>query len=112
MLAEATGILVALMFFFCTGFVPLDQYPAWIQPVVEHQPMSYAIAVMQGLALGGPVLCADAGHAGLVARHSRGVRGADGDRLPASEHSLGRRGWDRAVDRGRISSSLCCSWTG
>ena len=55
-LAEATGILVALMFFFCTGFVPLDQYPAWIQPVVEHQPMSYAIAVMQGLALGGPVL--------------------------------------------------------
>jgi ABC-2 type transport system permease protein len=24
--------------------------------VVEHQPMSYAIAVMQGLALGGPVL--------------------------------------------------------
>jgi ABC-2 type transport system permease protein len=55
-LAEATGILVALMFFFCTGFVPLDQYPSWIQPVVEHQPMSYAIAVMQGLSRGGPVL--------------------------------------------------------
>jgi ABC-2 type transport system permease protein len=55
-LAEATGILVALLFFFCTGFVPLDQYPVWIQPVVEHQPMSYAIAAMQGLALGGPVL--------------------------------------------------------
>jgi ABC-2 type transport system permease protein len=55
-LAEATGILVALMFFFCTGFVPLDQYPSWIQPVVEHQPMSYAIAAMQGLALGGPVM--------------------------------------------------------
>jgi ABC-2 type transport system permease protein len=55
-LAEATGILVALMFFFCTGFVPLDQYPSWIQPIVEHQPMSYAIAVMQGLSRGGPVL--------------------------------------------------------
>ena len=24
--------------------------------MVEHQPMSYAVAVMQGLALGGPVL--------------------------------------------------------
>jgi len=55
-LAEATGILVALMFFFCTGFVPLEQYPEWIQPVVEHQPMSYAIAAMQGLSRGGPVL--------------------------------------------------------
>jgi ABC-2 type transport system permease protein len=65
-LAEATGILVALMFFFCTGFVPLDQYPWWIQPVVEHQPMSYAIAVMQGLSLGGPVLAPFLGTLGWV----------------------------------------------
>ena len=36
-----------MMFFFCTGYVPLDQYPDRIQPVVQHQPMSYAIAVMQ-----------------------------------------------------------------
>jgi ABC-2 type transport system permease protein len=66
-LAEATGILVALMFFFCTGFVPLDQYPLWVQPVVEHQPMSYAIAVMQGLSLGGPVLAPFLGTLGWVA---------------------------------------------
>ena len=66
-LAEATGILVALMFFFCTGFVPLDQYPSWIQPVVEHQPMSYAIAVMQGLSLGGPVLAPLLGTLGWAA---------------------------------------------
>jgi ABC-2 type transport system permease protein len=48
-------MVVSLLFFFCTGFVPLPQYPSWIQPVVEHQPMSYAVEAMRGLALGGPV---------------------------------------------------------
>ncbi|MGD9619476.1 MAG: ABC transporter permease [Mycolicibacterium sp.] len=53
---EATDILAALVMFFSTGFVPLEHYPDWIQPVVEHQPVSYAIEAMKGLALGGPVL--------------------------------------------------------
>lgn len=53
---EATDILAALVMFFSTGFVPLAQYPDWIQPVVEHQPVSYAIEAMKGLSLGGPVL--------------------------------------------------------
>jgi ABC-2 type transport system permease protein len=53
---EATALLYILGWFFSTGFVPLDQYPRWIQPVVEHQPMTYAIEVMRGLSLGGPVL--------------------------------------------------------
>lgn len=55
-LAESTGIVVALLFFFSTGFVPLEQYPSWLQPVVAHQPLSYAIDTMKGLSLGGPVL--------------------------------------------------------
>lgn len=55
-LVEATGIVITLLVFFCTGFVPLAQYPRWIQPVVEHQPMSYAVEAMRGLALGGPVV--------------------------------------------------------
>lgn len=55
-LAEATGMVVSLLFFFCTGFVPLGQYPGWIQPVVDHQPMSYAVEAMRGLAFGGPVV--------------------------------------------------------
>ncbi|MDT5093343.1 MAG: type transport system permease protein [Mycobacterium sp.] len=55
-LAESTSIAVAPLFFFCTGFVPLDQYPSWLQPVVAHQPMSYAVETMRGLSLGGPVL--------------------------------------------------------
>ncbi len=39
--------------FFSIGFVPLDQYPGWLQPIVEHQPVSYAIETMRGLSLGG-----------------------------------------------------------
>jgi ABC-2 type transport system permease protein len=53
---EATEIIWGLLMFFSTGFVPLDQFPRWIQPVVEHQPVSYAIEAMRGLSLEGPVL--------------------------------------------------------
>jgi ABC-2 type transport system permease protein len=60
-LAEATGIAVAGLFFFCTGFVPLDLYPAWIRPVVEHQPMSYAVETMRALSLHGALLAPMAG---------------------------------------------------
>jgi ABC-2 type transport system permease protein len=55
-LVDAIVLVDSLGLFFCTGFVPLDQYPQWIQPVVEHQPLSYAIETMRGLSLGGPVL--------------------------------------------------------
>jgi ABC-2 type transport system permease protein len=55
-LVDAIVTLNSLVLFFCTGFVPLDQYPQWIQPVVEHQPLSSAIEAMRGLSLGGPVL--------------------------------------------------------
>jgi ABC-2 type transport system permease protein len=54
-LVEAIALVATLGIFFCTGFVPLRQYPRWIQPAVEHQPMSYAIAAMRGLSQGGPV---------------------------------------------------------
>jgi ABC-2 type transport system permease protein len=54
-LVEAIALVNILAIFFCTGFVPLEQYPEWIQPVVEHQPMSYAIEAMRGLAMGGPI---------------------------------------------------------
>lgn len=53
-----TGIEIVwgLMTFFSMGFVPVDQYPCWLQPVGQHQPISYAVAVMRALSLGGPVL--------------------------------------------------------
>lgn len=52
-LVEAITLVSALLLFFCTGFVPLDQYPNWIRPVVEHQPLSYATEAMRSLTLGG-----------------------------------------------------------
>lgn len=44
-----------LLMFFNTGFVPVHDYPAWLQPAVAHQPMSCAIDAMRGLSIGGPV---------------------------------------------------------
>jgi ABC-2 type transport system permease protein len=53
---EATELIWGLLMFFSTGFVPLNQFPRWVQPVVQHQPVSYAVEAMRGLSLGGPVL--------------------------------------------------------
>lgn len=52
---QATEIVIALLMFFSIGFVPLDQYPKWLQPIVEHQPVSYTIEAMRGLSLEGPI---------------------------------------------------------
>ena len=46
---EGTEVIWGMLMFFSSGFVPLDQHPRWIQPVVEHQPVSYAIEAMRGL---------------------------------------------------------------
>ena len=56
LVVEAVEVAQALAIFFSTGLLPLDQYPHWIQPVVAHQPVSYAVAAMRGLSAGGPVL--------------------------------------------------------
>lgn len=56
LVVEATELIWGMLMFFSTGFVPLDQYPRWLQPVVEHQPVSCAVEAMRGLSLGGPVL--------------------------------------------------------
>jgi ABC-2 type transport system permease protein len=52
---QATDIVVAILMFFSIGFVPLDQYPQWLQPFVEHQPVSYTIKTMRGLSIEGPI---------------------------------------------------------
>lgn len=54
-LLEAITLVHLLAVLFSTGFLPLDQFPKWIRPVVAHQPISYAIDAMRGLSLGGPV---------------------------------------------------------
>lgn len=54
-MVEALQPVIILGSTFCTGFVPVDRYPDWVQPVVRHQPMSYAVDAMRGLSVGGPV---------------------------------------------------------
>ncbi|MBL1079035.1 ABC transporter permease [Nocardia sp. 2] len=69
-LVEAIAILTSLLMFFSTGFVPLEAYPDWIQPVVQWQPMSVAVDTMRALseegALTGPLLRTIAWSVGLI----------------------------------------------
>ena len=39
-LVEAVQPVIILGIVFCTGLVPVDKYPDWVQPVVRNQPMS------------------------------------------------------------------------
>lgn len=55
-MVEALQPVIILGATFCTGFVPVDKYPDWVQPVVRYQPMSPAVDAMRGLSVGGPVL--------------------------------------------------------
>lgn len=47
------GAVFLLALFFNTGFAPAAAYPGWLQPVVEHQPMSPAIEAMRAFFRGG-----------------------------------------------------------
>lgn len=55
-LVEAIQIVGLIGTFFCTGLVPLDKYPDWVQPFVQYQPMSAAVDAMRGLSVGGQAL--------------------------------------------------------
>ena len=52
---EATALISGVLMFFSTGFVPLSQYPEWLQPIVKNQPLSNTVEVMKGLSIGGPI---------------------------------------------------------
>ncbi|MFJ4658069.1 ABC transporter permease [Nocardia sp. NPDC088792] len=47
------SIFVLIGMFFNSGFVPVQNYPDWLQPVVRAQPMSCAIEAMRGFIEGG-----------------------------------------------------------
>jgi ABC-2 type transport system permease protein len=55
-LVEAVELVLVLAILFSTGFIPLSGYPRWVQPLVEHQPLTYTIEAMRGMSVGGPVL--------------------------------------------------------
>ena len=54
-MVEAVQPVIILGATFCTGFVPVDRYPDWVQPLVRNQPMSPAADAMRGLSTGGPI---------------------------------------------------------
>jgi ABC-2 type transport system permease protein len=54
-MVEAIQPVIILGATFCTGFIPVDLYPDWVQPAVRYQPMSQAVDAMRGLSIGGPV---------------------------------------------------------
>lgn len=49
------SLLSSVLMFFNSGFVPVQMYPGWIQPLVTYQPMTPAINTMRSLAVGGPI---------------------------------------------------------
>jgi ABC-2 type transport system permease protein len=56
LLVDAIQPVAGMGLALCTGFVPVDKYPEWVQPVVRYQPMSTAVDAMRGLSVSGPVL--------------------------------------------------------
>jgi ABC transporter DrrB family efflux protein len=47
---------ILMLFFLSTGFVPVEGFPAALQPVVRANPLSCAVDALIGLSSGGPVL--------------------------------------------------------
>ncbi|MCX4093127.1 ABC transporter permease [Nocardia sp. alder85J] len=55
-IVQLFSVLILLGMFFNSGFVPVTNYPGWLQPIVRAQPMSCAIEAMRHCTLGGPLL--------------------------------------------------------
>jgi ABC-2 type transport system permease protein len=56
LVVEAVALFEMLFLALSGGVVPRFIFPGWIQPVVMHQPVTYATLAMRGLSAGGPVL--------------------------------------------------------
>lgn len=47
---------ILMLFFLSTGFVPVEGFPGYLQPVVRANPLSCAVNALLGLSSGGPIL--------------------------------------------------------
>ncbi len=56
LVVEAVALFEMLFLCLSGGVIPREIFPGWIQPVVMHQPVTYATLAMRGLSAGGPVL--------------------------------------------------------
>ncbi len=51
--AQGMSVLLTLLVFVSSAYVPVSSMPAWLQPVAEHQPVTQMVNAVRGLA-GGP----------------------------------------------------------
>jgi ABC-type multidrug transport system permease subunit len=44
---------VSPLTFVSSAYVPVDMLPSWLQPLAEHQPITYMVDTVRALCLGG-----------------------------------------------------------
>jgi ABC transporter DrrB family efflux protein len=59
--AQGMSVLMTLLVFVSSAYVPVSSMPGWLQPVAEHQPVTPMVDAVRGLA-GGPPAEALLGH--------------------------------------------------
>jgi ABC-type multidrug transport system permease subunit len=52
--ARGTSVLMILLVFVSSAYVPVSSMPCWLQPVAEHQPVTPMVNAVCGLADRGP----------------------------------------------------------
>ena len=89
---EATEIVWGVLMFFSTGFVPVNQYPRWLQPIVAasadklcRRGDARTVAWWSGAGTDGQDVA-------VVGGHRRRVRNTDGYRIPKGQHPWMNRG--------------------
>jgi ABC-2 type transport system permease protein len=51
--AQGMSLLVFPLTFVSSAYVPVDTLPSWLQPIAEHQPITYMVDTVRALCLGG-----------------------------------------------------------
>jgi ABC-2 type transport system permease protein len=51
--AQGMSLMVFPLTFVSSAYVPVDTLPSWLQPIAEHQPITYMVDVVRSLCLGG-----------------------------------------------------------
>jgi ABC transporter DrrB family efflux protein len=53
--AQGMSLMVFPLTFVSSAYVPVDSMPGWLQPIAEHQPITYMVDAVRSLCLGEPV---------------------------------------------------------
>lgn len=53
--AQGMSLMVFPLTFVSSAYVPVDSMPNWLQPIADHQPITYMVDAVRSLCLGEPV---------------------------------------------------------